>query len=401
MINADNIKKNLEELSFPRLSGTNDEKKAFILLKGKIEELNINPTIQNFTFSTFYSRIYPKIAFSLGFWLLLILFLNPNRIFIQVNVLVISIIFILLFIITKKPEKIKVGKILHSKNLLVEFSLKPLNVNSESEVKQQNSNNNLKNILLFSHVDSKGQRLPIKIRIFSFKLWLLSYPLGILIIIFKYTSIGQLYLWIYICGVIVLFFNFLATILIVINTTNNNSPGAIDNASGAVCVLELLKFYANPVNRLRNFNLWFVFTGAEECGTMGIRHFCNKINNINKKQSYIINIDSIGKDAEYFSSSINSNNNIELWEIFNKIAKKLNFRFHHTNVSFGVRSDGLYLKSQGFQGFGFADINAYKYVHSIKDTADNVDAHLLKELCIYITKILQEIDNRNYLLNTS
>ena len=76
MIDEDSIKRNLEAFSFPRLSGTEDEKAAFKLLKRKIEDLNLNPIIQEFSFRTFYSRMYPKFAAILTFWLYFILFLN-------------------------------------------------------------------------------------------------------------------------------------------------------------------------------------------------------------------------------------------------------------------------------------------------------------------------------------
>ncbi|MFX1599115.1 MAG: hypothetical protein ACFFB6_00805, partial [Promethearchaeota archaeon] len=67
MIDEKNIKANLEVFTFPRLSGTIAEEKAFKLAVEKVERLNLNYLIQEFEFSTFYSRIYPKIIFSLGF----------------------------------------------------------------------------------------------------------------------------------------------------------------------------------------------------------------------------------------------------------------------------------------------------------------------------------------------
>jgi Zn-dependent M28 family amino/carboxypeptidase len=195
-------------------------------------------------------------------------------------------------------------------------------------------------------------------------------------------------------GVIPVGINFLSTILIVINTTNNKSDGASDNASGVVCVLELLNFYLKPELRLKNFNLKFVFTGAEECGTMGIRHFCDNLGVIDKKKSYIINFDAIGRVLAYFSSSINANKNSVLYEKITKNAESLDLRFHHTTRSFGIRSDGLYLKRHGFHGFGFGDLDVYKYIHSINDTIDKVDTALLEKLCILLTNILKEIDNQ-------
>ena len=76
MIDEKRIKENLELVSFPRLSGTEGEKKAFNLVKNKIEELNLEPSVQNFSFTSFYPRVYQKIMLISCFWALVILYLN-------------------------------------------------------------------------------------------------------------------------------------------------------------------------------------------------------------------------------------------------------------------------------------------------------------------------------------
>ncbi|MHA1467651.1 MAG: hypothetical protein ACTSP6_06175, partial [Promethearchaeota archaeon] len=81
MIDEKRIITNLEAFSFPRLSGTEGENKASNLALKKIRDLEIEPSTQEFTFSTFYSRVYQKIVFSLGFVLLFILFLNIEAVF--------------------------------------------------------------------------------------------------------------------------------------------------------------------------------------------------------------------------------------------------------------------------------------------------------------------------------
>ena len=63
LIDESRIKKNLESFTFPRLSGTKFELKAFNKVMQEMENLNLEYEVQGFTFSSFYSRIYPKIAF--------------------------------------------------------------------------------------------------------------------------------------------------------------------------------------------------------------------------------------------------------------------------------------------------------------------------------------------------
>ena len=53
MIDENRIKENLKSFSFPRLSGTDDERKAFNLAFKKLEQLKVIPLSQEFVFSTF------------------------------------------------------------------------------------------------------------------------------------------------------------------------------------------------------------------------------------------------------------------------------------------------------------------------------------------------------------
>ena len=98
MIDETRIRKNLELLSFPRLSGTPKEKDAFNHVKKKIEHLNLEPLVQEFSFSTFYPRIYQKIVFLLSFSALFFLYFNMI-----IFILIVIIIFIPFVIITRKP----------------------------------------------------------------------------------------------------------------------------------------------------------------------------------------------------------------------------------------------------------------------------------------------------------
>lgn len=375
MISEENIEKNLRRFSFPRLSGTVDEKKAFKILHKKIENLNITPQIQNFSFSTFYARGFPKIIFTLGFYFLLKLFTNVEGYFSLINFIIILISFITLYFLVKKPENIRFRKVLQSQNTYVKFPAK---------------NNTEKNILLFSHLDSKAQRLPIRLRIYSIRLWLYSFLICVLIII---LNIFLLHSFFYILGGLLLCVNCFATLMIDINTTNNKSPGSIDNGSGVACVFELLTHFSNSNHRLNNYNLWFVITGAEETGTMGVRYFCKLIDHLDRNNTFVVNFDGIGKGFAFFSNYIYPRKNKSLFTLFQQNAMKIGIELNYVKPALGVHSDGLYLRKQGFREFGFADVNSYFYVHTRNDTIDKANFNLLKNICLFNAKIFKELDN--------
>lgn len=373
MIDKARIGKNLKEFSFPRLSGTEFEKKSFNIMKQKIEDLNLIPLIQEFSFSTFYSRIYPKLSLTLLNWLLIVLFLNYHVIFTIVNLSLIFILILILIIFTRNPETIKVGREYHSQNLYVKLTSQSKNSNSDY------------NIFLLSHLDSKGQAFSIKIRIQLYYIWIISFLLTLIIILL--TELLLLYLF----SILILSINCIASLLIWLNTTNNKSKGAIDNASGISCVLELLHYYSNPKNRLKNYDMWFVFTGAEESGTMGVRNFYKYMRDLDREKTFISNFDSIANRVNLWDHGLLTKKNIKSFEYLLQNKEIMNIvktrRFY-----IGTYTDGLFLLNKGFQGLGSGDKSTYNYVHSVNDDVDKVNIKVLKKLCQFYTILLNEVD---------
>ena len=374
MIDKARIEKNLKEFSFPRLSGTEFEKKSFNIMKQKIEDLNLIPLIQEFSFSTFYSRIYPKLSLTLLSWLLIVLFLNYHVIFTIVNLSLIFILILILIIFTRNPETIKVGREYHSQNLYVKLTSQSKNSNSDY------------NIFLLSHLDSKGQAFSIKIRIQLYYIWIISFLLTLFIIL-----LTEVLLLLYFFSILTLSINCIASLLIWLNTTNNKSKGAIDNASGISCVLELLHYYSNPKNRLKNYDMWFVFTGAEESGTMGVRNFYKYMGDLDREKTFISNFDSIANRVNLWDHGLLTKKNIKSFEYFLQNKEIMNIektrRFY-----IGTYTDGLFLLNKGFQGLGSGDKSTYNYVHSVNDEVDKVNIKVLKKLCQFYTILLNEVD---------
>ena len=385
MIEEARIKKNLKEFAFPRLSGTEFELKAFNKVKRHVENLNLEFEIQRFTFSSFYSRIYPKIAFLSVSLILFLLYLNLLIIMSLILILILLGIVIASIILTRKPEKIQFISRLRSQNLLVK-------IKSISNDKK----NNDRIALFMSHLDSKGQRFKVGIRIRIIKLWISSSIVLTVIIILKNSVFIGLELIFYIIGLFPLILNLLASILMILNTTDNSSTGAVDNATGIACNLELVNYYAIPENRLKNFNLWFLFTGAEECGTMGIRHFYNNLKNFNPEKSIIFNFESIDKHAFLFPGGKEGDHAREIDNLLLNNNRDLRINHFITNRVFGTHSDGGFLGDRGLQGYGIGGVEAHAYMHTPNDTIDKADTNLLKKVCLVLTDALKDYDS-NYI----
>ena len=176
MIDKNRIKANVEQFSIPRLSGSESEEDSFNALREKISKLNIEHSTQNFSFSSFYSRIYPKISLGLLFVMLFIQILRFHGFYPRIFILICFIILIIIMVFTRNPEKIKLGKVFHSQNVFVKLGCnKSTNDNDDAHLFNATSSN----IFLFSHLDSKGQRFTIKVRVMSVWLWIISFLAGL------------------------------------------------------------------------------------------------------------------------------------------------------------------------------------------------------------------------------
>ncbi len=385
MIEEARIKSNLDTIAFPRLSGTEFELEAFNIVKQEIENLNLEFEVQNFAFSSFYSRIYPKIAFLSASLILLILYLNIYMNLFLVFIVILLGLLITSIILTRKPENIQFIKQLNSQNLLVK--IKP----TSNEIK-----NNGRIIMFISHLDSKGQRFKINTRIRIIKLWISSSIILAFFIILNNAILTGFELILFIIGMFPLIANMLVAFLLLLNTTDNSSVGAVDNASGIACNLELAHYYSLPENRLKNYNLWFLFTGAEECGTMGIKHFYNNMKNLNPDKSIMFNFESIAKHVYLFPGGKESDNAKDIDSLLLNNNRNLTIRHYITNRVFGTHSDGGFLGDKGLCGFGIGEVEAYDYMHTPQDTLDKIDTKILEKLCLVLTDALKEHDSKYF-----
>ena len=385
MIKEARIKKNLKNFAFPRLSGTEFELKAFDKLKQEVMDLNLEFEIQQFTFSSFYSRLYPKIAFLSGSGIFFFLFLNIYMTLFLVVIFNLVGILITSIILTRKPERIQFIKQLKSQNLIVKIE------------PTLNSPENKDRIVMFmSHLDSKGQRFKINIRIRIIKLWIYSSIILVIVIFLKNLLLIEFALIFLIIGLFPLIANLFAAFLLLLNTTDNSSVGAVDNASGIACNLELVNYYSIPENRLKNYNMWFLFPGAEECGTMGIKHFYNNLENLDPDKSIMFNFESIAKHVYLFPGGKEGDYAKDIDSLILNNKRNLTIRHHFTNRIFGTHSDGGFLGDKGLHGYGIGEVEAYDYMHTPQDTLEKIDTKILEKLCLVLTDALKEHDSKYF-----
>jgi len=268
------LAKYVNTFSFPRLAGTDGEKKAVKLAHDTFKEIGFkNDQIikKSFDFSDFYSTTLMKLIMTLN------LTLNLNLVvFIYIHVSLTMLLIIFTFIIVY---------------LIIRGLKHPEIPGFWGEYFGEAGN-----IIISAHLDSKSQSINTLRRVRLYKLLLYSELALIGIYIFYLIILlGNLdisfYITIYGSLISIVLISFSNIYLLFLNT-HNKSPGALDNASGMAIVFELSSFFIK--HPLANFNIWFCQFSAEELGTMGSRVFVNEYENqFVKGRVFQINFDMV------------------------------------------------------------------------------------------------------------
>ncbi len=390
------------KFSFPRLAGTDGEKKAVQLTIDAFKEIGFTESQiirRNFEFSDFYSTTLIILLMSLNliFNLILVLFAYIQALLSLMFTILMVIVVFLIIKGLKHPEKQGFwgeyfGETLSATNVFVKI---PAKILPEEEAG---------NIIISAHLDSKSQTYKTYWRVFFYKICVFGgiflgffYGLFLVMILgnvpFDYRiTISGVWTTIIVISTSNIFLMFLST--------TNNSPGALDNASGMAIVFEVSAHFLN--NPLDNFNLWFCQFSAEELGTMGSRIFVNDHDKIFKKgRVFTINNDMV-------SCSCQKNNRIEYFKSYGIIFRKINAPVLSRYLEITAREEGIEIKgfhlSTGahtdtvpfhLKGWNAIDITtkaAARYTHTIHDTPDKVNPQILKETCRVIKKVLKRID---------
>ncbi|TXT67315.1 MAG: membrane protein of unknown function [Promethearchaeota archaeon] len=411
----------VEDFSFPRLAGTEGERKAVALTIQRFNEIGFKQEeiIQEpFEFSDFYSTTLIKLVGMIT-CIFLLAFLLFSYIEIYISLLILAVLGAIVVMIMrglKSPEDPGFwgkyyGEIFEATNVYVKVPSKKL---PEQEAG---------NIVISAHLDSKSQNFKTAIRVNVYRLFVIggfSFCIFILIkTIWYFLFMGfyfaiKLRTWILVgllldyglwisAGCIII-----ANLFLMFLNTHNKSPGALDNASGMAIVFELSSYFRT--NPLKNYNVWFCQFSAEELGTMGSRIFLN-----NQKEEF-----EQGKIFQYNIDMISckgcsKHNRIEYIESYGIIPKKKfttlcskyleraalknNIDIFGVHFLTGAHTDSLPFHAKEFDALDLGSISASKWGHTAEDTPDKVDSKILKETCVLLKNALLEIDSDYYKLD--
>jgi Peptidase family M28 len=276
-----------QEISFPRRTGTEGESRAALVIKRTLGEIGYEVREQNF------SAKFPPWLWLKGFPLLCLIFLICIRITIEISSVIpfiLSALYLAVMFLRDRLWLYLGGWVVSdhsdtrilSRNIVAEFPGVPVR----------------DPIYLVAHYDSKSQSTNLYLRAGLFLLGVLSGGLFSLWIWFEGLSRGtgspvSSPLWIQVCFSLAVMIN----LAFIVSRTGNESPGAVDNASGTGILLELARGIKR--NRPEGIRPVFLFTGAEELGLLGSMMFQKKYGeDLARTGAVIINVDSVAQKGK-------------------------------------------------------------------------------------------------------
>lgn len=440
--NLDDLQNYVKKFSFPRRIGTPGEKIARKMTFLEFKKMGFNPHREHFVCSLFYSVNFLRIVLlsliSMVFVMEWVSFVEPSY---NMIVLVLYICWALYLLrMSQKPQKINWGKNYLSSNIFVFIPAKSYgmlgnvkiygkygedykdDVQEEDEVNfhddyedgadphgyleygwlPSTEEQKYGNIIISAHTDSKSQSITTitRVKLFkrSFKLFSILLILFIFGSIMDFIGIGWIHPFLNVVTMCMSIIVIIFTIILFLNRSLNNSPGALDNASGMACVFELAKYFKdNPLDR---FNLYFMQFGVEEFGQQGARKFVlNRLNQFKRKRTFNFNLDMVGETRDVEVPLLESigfkRRQVDplMQKFIEESASELGFKLNRLNLPIGAHTDRMAFTKYGFNGIDFASQNAGQWTHSPNDTPDKVNLKILQDVCKIIGRTVKKMDD--------
>ncbi|MHA1309585.1 MAG: M28 family peptidase [Candidatus Helarchaeota archaeon] len=370
-----------KRLAFPRLIGSDGEKKAIFIVKDEFRKIGLEPISEKFQ-TSFANWVIIRLLFLiLGTGLIassIMFFYYP---FIT-SLISILYIFICLYLSKLSGVIGTFGKTYITENIIGKLNSKLANAN----------------VVLMAHWDSKGQKFSGSVRIITMIISLF----GVIVISTLYLIFGVLYLLGFynslinyglfigtICVISISFIN-------VLNKITNCSPGAIDNAASVASLLTLARYF-HYTNNIKNLNLYFVATGSEELNLAGASSFIKKHKlEFEEIPTYFINFDLIGGSEKLLMINAygfpKKTTSLFLYNLFKMESKKLNIPFKAMYLPFGAWCDLMPILNEGFDGCWIASEGTFSLAHTTNDSIYNVSKKGLKNGIDLTIEVIKKID---------
>jgi hypothetical protein len=385
-IDENNAYEITKKLSFPRLAGSDGEKKAINIILEEFKKAGYDDVErESFKTSLFNWKLaeYFFLIASIMIIILALLFYTLPLISFLISAVMLFSIFAFLRVISNSKIRL--------------FRNDDKNMITENLYTELISIDPLANVVILAHHDTKSQLFPSYIR--TILIIIVVFAGLLLFILYMVFSMFKIFLMIkllIIDNILFIFALIIASLAFAnfFNKTGNKSPGSTDNATSVGAVLELSKYYRN--NPIKHINFTFLITGSEELNLGGAGDFITKHEDkYDKKNTFFINFDLIGSTGPIFIISAHGIpkkiNNSRLVEYYIKAGKKFELEIQCKYIPTGSWGDHEPIIKQGFEALFIGSRGSEKKVHTKYDTMDLVSREGLRNILKITVEVIKMI----------
>lgn len=174
-------------------------------------------------------------------------------------------------------------------------------------------------------------------------------------------------------------------------------PGADDNASGTVALLELSQAFSLMKGECKR-TIVFQAYSAEEMGMIGSRHYCEnplypKDNPDIKKHIFMLNMDMVGYlgKGEYSANFLTADSSLDVNSMVESLNNKYSFAKKITNHRSGGSDHASFYNKK--IPVAFLHTGLHHYYHTPEDTPDKINYSGLEEITKYAFELVWKIAN--------
>ncbi|MHA1145248.1 MAG: M28 family metallopeptidase [Candidatus Helarchaeota archaeon] len=390
-IDVENAFRITEQIAFPRLVGSEGEKKAQSLIKKEFEKICYTPVSETFQtdFSNWIMARYLIPLLGIVLFIIAILFF-----IIPWLSGILSLVFVAGTMGFTRAGDINLGGF--GKKYTTENIYGKLETDSSKQV-----------IVFMGHYDTKSQTFPLTLRVIV----LIGTIFGALItsvLILIGGVIKYLNLFLFLMDPVasptwnalnltVFIFALITVVLAAANYFNkigNDSPGAIDNGVSLAVVLELARFFKE--NQPKNLSFIFLIPGSEELNLGGARAFIKQHESeLDKENTLFINFDGVGTDAKLGNvTSYGLPRKIaskRLKKLFEESAEELNIPYENVYLPVGAWSDFMPVLQKGFEACWLESMGAMKDVHTKTDDMSKVSRKGIEDVLRLTIRVVEKL----------
>ncbi len=229
-------------------------------------------------------------------------------------------------------------------------------------------------LYLMAHYDSKSQTLPLPIRMVLFTLYILGgFSTSTMMFLSLLFPGLETYIPYFAWG------SLLFGLPLIYMDVGNDSPGAIDNASGVGLILHLAELLSTDKDLLQRLRVTFLFTTAEEEGLMGAMAYVKMNEAVLREQAqkggiYVLNFDGIGTHGKLLLQDTSKRSEkvlgSSLGDLLHEICSELNIPINRF-PPIGALMDDAPFADHGFEAISLATAGKSAWsIHTRRDTID-------------------------------